>query len=81
MERTLTKGKYHKLGKHVLKTNNVLVLEFDKYGVLKIKEFLNKDDLRKIAFSENATQNELTKKSFVEKFLSSVKQKMYGSKK
>mgnify|MGYP001170928302 CR=1 FL=1 len=81
IERTLTKGKYHKLGKHVLKTNNVLVLEFDKYGVLKIKEFLNKDDLRKIAFSENATQNELTKKSFVEKFLSSVKQKMYGSKK
>ena len=24
MERTLTKGKYHKLGKHVLKTNNIL---------------------------------------------------------
>ena len=49
--------------------------------MLKIKEFLNKDDLQKIAFSENATQNELTKKSFVEKFLSSVKQKMYGGRK
>ena len=35
LERTLTKGKYHKLGRHVLKTNNVLVLYFDKYGVLK----------------------------------------------
>ena len=32
IERILTKGKYHKLGKHVLKSNNVLVLSFDKYG-------------------------------------------------
>ena len=80
MERTLTKGKYHKLGKHVLKTNNVLVLQFDKYGVLKIKEILTKDDLKKLSFSEKSTKNELTRKSFVEKFLSSVKQKMYGNK-
>ena len=80
IERTLSKGKYHKLGKHVLKTNNVLVLNFDKYGVLKFKEFLNKDDIQKINFSTAKTENELTKKSFVEKFLSSVKQKMYGNK-
>ena len=46
IERTLSKGKYHKLGKHVLKTNNVLVLNFDKYGVLKFKELLNKDDIQ-----------------------------------
>ena len=39
IERTLSKGKYHKLGKHVFKTNNVLVLNFDKYGVLKFKSF------------------------------------------
>ena len=80
IERTLSKGKYHKLGKHILKTNNVLVLNFDKYGVLKFKEFLNKDDIQKINFSTAKTENELTKKSFVEKFLSSVKQKMYGNK-
>jgi outer membrane protein assembly factor BamE (lipoprotein component of BamABCDE complex) len=80
MERTLTKGKYHKLGKHVLKTNNVLVLQFDKYGVLQIKEILTKDDLKELSFSKKSTKNELTKKSFVEKFLSSVKQKMYGNK-
>ena len=79
IERTLSKGKYHKLGKHILKTNNILVLNFDKYGVLKIKEILNKDDLQKVNFSTAKTQNELTKKSFVEKFLSSIKQKMYGN--
>ena len=80
MERILTKGKYHKLGKHVLKTNNVLVLQFDKYGVLQIKEILTKDDLKKLSFSKQSTKNDLTKKSFVEKFLTSVRQKMYGNK-
>ena len=75
----LTKGKYHKLGKNILKTNNILVLNFDKYGVLKIKEFLDKEDLQKINFSKAKTENELTKKSFVEKFLSSIKQKMYSN--
>ena len=80
IERTLTKGKYHKLGKHVLKTNNVLVLKFNKYGVLQVKELLTKDDIKKVSFSKETTKNELTKKSFVEKFLSSVKQKMYGNR-
>ena len=80
IERTLTKGKYHKLGKHVLKTNNVLVLKFNKYGVLQVKELLTKDDIKKVSFSKETTKNELNKKSFVEKFLSSVKQKMYGNR-
>ena len=80
IERTLVKGKYHKLGKHVLKSNNVLVLEFDKYGILTDKEFYNKDDIEEIAFSKDETQNELSKKSFVATFLSSMKEKMYGDK-
>ena len=36
--RVLSKGEYHKLGQNVLKTNNVLVLNFDKYGILKNKK-------------------------------------------
>tara|TARA_S200000501_G_scaffold106629_1_gene100077 strand:+ start:249 stop:713 length:465 start_codon:yes stop_codon:yes gene_type:complete len=81
VERILTKGKYHKLGKHVLKENNVLVLNFDKYGVLKSKNFLNKNDIKKIKFSESETENELAQKSFVQKFLESIKQKMYSNRK
>ncbi len=79
-ERILSKGKFHKMGKHVLKSNNTLVLSFDKYGILKSKKFYNKEDLRKVAFSEKKTENELTKKSFVTTFLSSVKEKMYGNR-
>ena len=38
-ERVLSKGEYHKLGKTVLKANNILVLKFDKYGILTEKTF------------------------------------------
>lgn len=81
IERSLSKGKYHKLGRHSLKSNNVLVLFFDKYGVLSQKKFYNKNDLKKISFSEKITENELSKRSFVEKFLSSVREKMYSGRK
>ena len=81
LERTLSKGKYHKLGQLVLKSNNVLALSFDKYGVLNSKKFYTKKDIKKLSFNENVTENELSKKSFVESFLSSVKEKMYGQRK
>ena len=81
LERTLTKGKYYKLGRHVLKTNNTLVLTFNKYGVLKSKKFYDRNDLNKIAFNQNKTENKLSEKSFIESFLSSIKEKMYGRRK
>ena len=81
LERILTKGKYHKLGRHVLKENNLLVLKFDKFGILESKKFLDKDDIKKVNFSEKITENELGQKSFVETFLQSVKQKMYSNRK
>ena len=81
IERILTKGKYHKLGKHVVKSNNVLELTFDKYGVLYAKKLYDKNDINKVNFSNKITKNELSKKSFIEDFLSSVKSKMYGKKK
>ena len=80
-QRTMTKGKLHKLGQNVLKENNVLELNFDKYGVLKDKKLYKKEDMNKVAFSKAETKNEISRQSFVGKFLSSVKQKMYGKKK
>ena len=80
-QRTITKGKLHKLGQNVLKENNVLELNFDKYGVLKDKKFYKKEDMNKVEFSKAETKNEISRQSFVGKFLSSVKQKMYGKKK
>ena len=81
VERVLSKGKYHKLGKHVLKESNILIITFDKYGVITNKKFLKKDEINKIAFSKDVTENKMSQKSFVQKFLQSVQQKMYGNKK
>ena len=56
------------------------MLEFDKYGILKEKKLLNKYDKNKISFSKKNTENELSQKSFVERFLSSVREKMYRNR-
>ena len=80
IERIITKGEFHKLGKNILKESNVLVLKFDKYGILKEKTFLTKEDIKKLAFSDMETSNELSQKSFVQKFLSSLRDKMYKKK-
>ena len=77
IERVLTKGKFIKLGQNVLKENNVLVLSFDKYGVLESKIFLDKTSKKKLKFSEKETENSLSDRSFVEKFLERLRKKMY----
>ena len=64
IERVLTKGAYHKLGKNILKSNNVLVLSFDKYGILNNKIILNKNDKKELAFSTDETANEITQKFY-----------------
>tara|TARA_B110000444_G_scaffold207388_1_gene201344 strand:+ start:547 stop:1017 length:471 start_codon:yes stop_codon:yes gene_type:complete len=69
-----------KIGRDILLTNNILELKFDKYGVLEEKIFYNKEDIQKIVYSKDNTENTITQRSFVEKFLSSVKQKMYRRK-
>ena len=61
IERTLTRGKLTKLGKNYLKKNNTLVLEFDKYGILRKKEFYNKDKMKRLTFTKNITENEIRK--------------------
>lgn len=80
IERVLVKGKYHKLGKNILKTNNVLILKFNKFGILEKKQFMDKNSLEEVKFSKKITENDLTKKSFVGKFFTSLKNKMYKRK-
>ena len=79
-ERVLTKGDFLKLGKNVLEKNNVLVLKFNKYGILEKKNLVGKDSKNKVVFSDDITKNEMSQKSFVEKFLTSLRTKMYGKR-
>ena len=81
IERTITKGKLLKLGRNILQKNNVLVLEFDRYGVLKKKEFHDMNDMKEITFTKNITENEIRKENFIYSFLSSIRTKMQQKKK
>ena len=81
IERTLTRGKLLKLGRNYIKKNNVLVLEFDKYGIVQNKKFYDMDNIKKINFAKNITENEIKKENFVYGFLSSIRQKMQNKKK
>ena len=80
-DRKIASGKLVKLGDMNLLENNVLILNFDKYGILIKKEFFSKEDMKKIKYSEMKTNNPVTQDSFVTSFLQSVRQKMYGKRK
>ena len=74
IERKTSSSKLTKLGKRKLLTNNVLVLEIDNSGILLSKKFYNQDDMNKIEFDETNTDINYSKKSFIYKFLSSLRQ-------
>ena len=76
-ERTISRGKLIKFGQNVLKENNILELQFNKYGVLTNKKIYDKKSMNKLSYSNKKTENNINQKSFVGKFLSSVRQKMY----
>ena len=81
IERTNTKGSILKLGKTYTLKNNVLVLEFNKYGILSRKEFYDKTKMNKLTFAKNETLNEIKRENFIYSFLSSVRQKMINKRK
>ena len=81
IERTSIRGKAYKLGKSHLKKNNVLILEFDKYGVLNKKEFYNKENMQEVNFAKSITENDIRKENFIYGFLSSVRSKMESRRK
>ena len=81
IERAKTRGKLLKLGRSYLKKNNVLILEFDKYGVLNKKEFYDKESMKQINFAKAITENDARKENFIYSFLSSIRQKMESRKK
>ena len=81
IERTHTKGKLLKLGRSELSKNNTLILEFNNYGILSNKRFYNINDMNKVEFAEDITENEIKKQNFIRSFLSSVRSKMENKRK
>ena len=76
IERKQTQSKLRNLGRMKIYKNDVLVLDIDKYGVLKKKEFFNKDDMENIKIVKGTTETGFQRKSFIYSFMSSMRQKI-----
>jgi len=76
IERKQTQSKLSNLGKMKIFKNDVLVLEIDKFGILKNKEFYNKDDMEKLRIVKATTEAGFKRNSFVYNFMSSMRQKI-----
>jgi outer membrane protein assembly factor BamE (lipoprotein component of BamABCDE complex) len=76
IERKQTQSQLKNLGRMKIYKNDVLVLEIDKYGILKMKEFYNKDDMENIKIVEATTQAGFKRNSFIYDFMSSMRQKI-----
>ena len=76
IERKQTQSKVKNLGRMQIFKNDVLVLEIDDYGILRKKEFYNKDDMENINITEATTEAGFKKNSFIYDFMSSMRQKI-----
>ena len=76
IERKISNKSVFSLGKKVIVTNNVLVVELDNYGILKKKDLYDLTKMQKVKFSKNTTDVDYSKNSFVYDFLSSMRQKV-----
>ena len=76
IERKQTQSELKNLGRMKIYKNDVLVLEIDDYGILKKKEFFNKDDMEDIKVVEATTEAGFKRNSFIYEFMSSMRQKI-----
>ena len=76
IERKQTQSKLKNLGRMKIFKNDVLVLEIDSYGILKKKEFYNKEDMENIKVVEATTEAGFKRNSFIYDFMSSMRQKI-----
>ena len=76
IERKTTVSDVTSLGKRKILTNNVLVLEFDRRGILVKKQFYDIDEMNKIKISENKTSVLNKKDTFIRNILVGLRQKI-----
>ena len=76
IERKQTQSALKNLGRMKIYKNDVLVLEIDNKGILKKKEFFNKDDMENIKIVKSTTEDGFQKNSFIYNFMSSMRQKI-----
>ena len=76
LERKTSSSQLRSLGRQKLLLNDVAVLEFNSRGILEKIDILSKDDMNELEISKSNTVVINQKNSFVQAFLSSLRQKI-----
>ena len=76
IERKQTQSQLKNLGKMEIYKNDILVLEFDKVGILKNKKLYDINNMENIILAKDTTQTINRNKTFLYDFMSSMRQKI-----
>ena len=76
IERKTDNSSLAKFGSEKIIVNNVLLLEINSMGLLEKKEFLDLKNMQDLKFSEQTTNNQYKKNTFLYDFLSSLRHKI-----
>jgi outer membrane protein assembly factor BamE (lipoprotein component of BamABCDE complex) len=76
IERKKANRSIFRLGSKKIVKNNVAILEIDNKGILKKKEIYDLNKMNKYKFSENTTQNNYEKNSYIYGVLTSLREKI-----
>ena len=75
-ERKKTNQSLFKLGKKTISRNNILIIEFNKMGLVKDKTLLNLNDMNDIEIAEKKTEKDFTQDNFIYNLLSTLRNKI-----
>jgi len=76
IERKTDNSSIKEFGAKRIIVNNVLLLEINNAGLLEKKEFFNLNSMKEIKFTEQTTNSQYKKKTFIYDFMSSMRQKI-----
>ena len=76
VERKKTNQSLFKLGKKKISTNNLLIIEFNKMGLVKDKTLLDLNDMNDIEIADVKTQKKFDQDNFVYNLLSTLRDKI-----
>ena len=76
IERLKTNQSIIKLGNQVIKKNNVLIVEFNKMGVIKNKEILNLENMNDLKYLKQTTEKDFKQDIVIYNIFTSLREKI-----
>lgn len=76
IERRKTNQSLIKLGTQKIEKNNILIIEFNKLGILKDKKFLDIDDMNDLNYVKSITTKDFKQDNFIYNIFSSLREKI-----